>query len=293
MGATAVVTSASGEKPERTRDLGADHVVNDREVKDWGRAVAEEAGSTPSQGALAWTLANPAVVSPVVGARTLARAKEKLALSTWHRRPIIAPAATGSAIPIRSPGPPRGTAHGMAARLRRGSAIHAVGDTVLVRFDGSAATTSCAPCRNRFLWMVRMKDGPVVGAEAFLDVVAYRQVIENDEPRAIAGGRAAVPRPAPRGDRQPNPCGARSGLHGRQPPSTSRSPIVRNVLAAPMTAPLSSPGLAPIDSLAAERGVRRRSGRDVHEAHHAEYDTGSLRPALASRITSGLPSRSA
>jgi len=44
MGATVVVTSSSGEKLERARDLGADHVVNYREVKDWGRAVADWTG---------------------------------------------------------------------------------------------------------------------------------------------------------------------------------------------------------------------------------------------------------
>ncbi|MBB3473556.1 NAD(P)-dependent alcohol dehydrogenase [Sphingomonas sp. BK345] len=44
MGATAVVTSSSGEKLERARDLGADHLVNYREVKDWGRAVADWTG---------------------------------------------------------------------------------------------------------------------------------------------------------------------------------------------------------------------------------------------------------
>ncbi|SON55265.1 L-glyceraldehyde 3-phosphate reductase [Hartmannibacter diazotrophicus] len=42
------------------------------------RAVAEDVGSTPSQIALAWTLANPAVVSPIMGARTLAQAEENL-----------------------------------------------------------------------------------------------------------------------------------------------------------------------------------------------------------------------
>ena len=38
--------------------------------------VARELGATPSQVALAWTLLNPAVASPVVGARTLAQAEE-------------------------------------------------------------------------------------------------------------------------------------------------------------------------------------------------------------------------
>jgi ketosteroid isomerase-like protein len=62
--------------------------------------------------------------------------------------------------------------------------IYAVGDTVLIRFDGSATTTSGAPYRNRFLWMFRMEDGLVIEAEAFLDLAAYKQVVENNEPRA-------------------------------------------------------------------------------------------------------------
>lgn len=44
MGATAIVTSSSGEKLERARELGADHVVNYREVQDWGRAVQDWTG---------------------------------------------------------------------------------------------------------------------------------------------------------------------------------------------------------------------------------------------------------
>ncbi|MHC9417689.1 zinc-dependent alcohol dehydrogenase family protein [Sphingomonas citri] len=44
MGATAIVTSSSGEKLERARDLGADHVVNYREVADWGRALRDWSG---------------------------------------------------------------------------------------------------------------------------------------------------------------------------------------------------------------------------------------------------------
>jgi aryl-alcohol dehydrogenase-like predicted oxidoreductase len=42
------------------------------------RALAEEVGSTPAQIALAWTLTNPAVVSPIIGARTVAQAEENL-----------------------------------------------------------------------------------------------------------------------------------------------------------------------------------------------------------------------
>jgi aryl-alcohol dehydrogenase-like predicted oxidoreductase len=42
------------------------------------RALAEEVGATPAQIALAWTLTNPAVVSPIIGARTIAQAEENL-----------------------------------------------------------------------------------------------------------------------------------------------------------------------------------------------------------------------
>ncbi|OYX74444.1 MAG: aldo/keto reductase [Rhizobiales bacterium 32-66-11] len=62
------VIASSGHLTERSIEIA-------REV----RAVAEDVGSTPSQIALAWTLANPAIVSPIMGARTLAQAEENLA----------------------------------------------------------------------------------------------------------------------------------------------------------------------------------------------------------------------
>jgi aryl-alcohol dehydrogenase-like predicted oxidoreductase len=40
--------------------------------------VAREAGASPSQVAIAWTLANPAIVAPVMGARTLEQAIDNL-----------------------------------------------------------------------------------------------------------------------------------------------------------------------------------------------------------------------
>jgi aryl-alcohol dehydrogenase-like predicted oxidoreductase len=42
------------------------------------KQVANELGATPAQVALAWTLLNPAVVSPVLGARTLAQLQDNL-----------------------------------------------------------------------------------------------------------------------------------------------------------------------------------------------------------------------
>jgi aryl-alcohol dehydrogenase-like predicted oxidoreductase len=48
-------------------------------IADVVRAVAEEVGRPPSQVALAWTLTNPAVTAPIMGARTLAQAEDNLA----------------------------------------------------------------------------------------------------------------------------------------------------------------------------------------------------------------------
>jgi ketosteroid isomerase-like protein len=61
-------------------------------------------------------------------------------------------------------------------------AIWAVEDTVIIRFDGAATTTSGDAYENQFVWIFRMEDGQVVEAEAFLDLVAYQQVVENNEP---------------------------------------------------------------------------------------------------------------
>lgn len=44
MGATVAITSSSGDKLERARDLGADFLVNYREQPDWGRAVWDWTG---------------------------------------------------------------------------------------------------------------------------------------------------------------------------------------------------------------------------------------------------------
>ncbi|AEG57125.1 nuclear transport factor 2 family protein [Sinorhizobium meliloti] len=62
--------------------------------------------------------------------------------------------------------------------------IWADGDTVIVRFDGSATTTSGAPYRNKFVWIFLMKNGAVVEAKAFLDLAAYHAVVDNNEPRS-------------------------------------------------------------------------------------------------------------
>jgi ketosteroid isomerase-like protein len=100
---------------------------------------------------------------------------------------------------IHGSGPVAGTYRGLEDFSQRASAplvsrlrgpimpevrsIWADGDAVIVRFDGSATTTSGAPYRNQFVWILQMNGGRVVEAEAFLDLVAYQQVVENNEPR--------------------------------------------------------------------------------------------------------------
>lgn len=69
-------------------------------------AIAAELGATPSQVALAWTLAHPAVVSPVMGARTLAQAEENLAaldvaLSAAHLERLDQASAPAPIFPAR------------------------------------------------------------------------------------------------------------------------------------------------------------------------------------------------
>lgn len=61
------VISSSGHMNERSLQI-ASAVVD----------VAHDIGASPSQVALAWTLLNPAVVAPVMGARTLAQAHDNL-----------------------------------------------------------------------------------------------------------------------------------------------------------------------------------------------------------------------
>ncbi|MEW6256264.1 MAG: nuclear transport factor 2 family protein [Pseudomonadota bacterium] len=101
---------------------------------------------------------------------------------------------------IAGSGPVAGTYRGMKDFIDRASAplvtrlaspvvpdvraIWADGDRVIVRFDGTATTTSGAPYRNQFVWIFRMRNGKAVEAEAFLDLAAYQQVVDNNAPRA-------------------------------------------------------------------------------------------------------------
>jgi hypothetical protein len=61
--------------------------------------------------------------------------------------------------------------------------VWAVEDRVMIRFNATATTTGGHPYRNQFVWFLRMKDGRVAEAEAFLDLTAYERVVANNTPR--------------------------------------------------------------------------------------------------------------
>jgi uncharacterized protein len=100
---------------------------------------------------------------------------------------------------IHGSNPVAGTYNGKEAFVERASAplvsrlqtsiipvVHAIwadGDAVIVRFDGSATTTSGAPYRNQFVWIFWMEEDVVTRAEAFLDLAAYREVVDNNDPK--------------------------------------------------------------------------------------------------------------
>lgn len=80
-------------------------------IADVVRIVAEEIGATASQVALAWTLVNPAVTAPVMGARTLAQAEDNLgalgiALSPEHIEQLNQASALDPIFPERFLGRP-------------------------------------------------------------------------------------------------------------------------------------------------------------------------------------------
>lgn len=84
---------ATGRLNDRNRAIAAEVV-----------AVAGELGCTPAQVALAWTLANPAVVAPVLGARTPAQLEDNLgALDVVLSAEHLARLDAASAVPLGFP----------------------------------------------------------------------------------------------------------------------------------------------------------------------------------------------
>jgi len=99
--------------PTRKGIIASSGHLNDRsiEVAEAVSAVAEEIGATPSQVAIAWTLTNPAVTAPVIGARTLSQAADNLgaldlALSPAHVDRLNRASAPDPIFPARFVGRP-------------------------------------------------------------------------------------------------------------------------------------------------------------------------------------------
>lgn len=70
--------------PTRKGVIASSGHLNSRSlaIADVVGEIAEETGSTRAQVALAWTLRNPAVVAPIIGARTLAQAQDNFGALT-------------------------------------------------------------------------------------------------------------------------------------------------------------------------------------------------------------------
>lgn len=93
---------AAGEEGGRSAALIASGKVDDRvhRVVDVVKTVAQRIGRTPSEVALAWTLANPAVACPVIGARTVEQLEQNLrALDVELGADDLAELDNASAIP--------------------------------------------------------------------------------------------------------------------------------------------------------------------------------------------------
>lgn len=150
-------------------------------------------------------VAVPALASTTAGTVTNAEANneavvreafEQWAAGSGNVFDLLAPDVRWT---IHGTGPVADTYNGVEDFMQRGSVplvsrlaspltpvvhhVWAVRDKVLIRFDASAITTSGAPYRNQFVWIFRLEDELVVEAEAFLDLVAYQEVINNNEPR--------------------------------------------------------------------------------------------------------------
>ena len=102
-----------GISPTRKGIIASSGHLNERsiEVAAVVRAIAEDIGATSSQVAIAWTLTNPAVTAPVIGARTLSQAADNLgaldvALSPEHVDRLNRASAPDPIFPARFVGRP-------------------------------------------------------------------------------------------------------------------------------------------------------------------------------------------
>lgn len=100
--------NAANVSPTRKGVIASSGHLNERAlaIADVVAEVARESSATSSQVALAWTLANSAIVSPIIGARTLAQAQDNLgaldvALTPEHMARLNAASAPTPTFPGR------------------------------------------------------------------------------------------------------------------------------------------------------------------------------------------------
>ncbi|HEY3506682.1 MAG TPA: aldo/keto reductase [Actinocatenispora sp.] len=118
-----------GASPEGTRrDVAAANgslTARGIDIADTVVKVAAEIGTTPSRAAIAWTLRNPAVTAPIVGARTVAQLEDNLgALDVEFTDEQVAALDAVSAVDLGFP-------HDFLTRPMTRSVVH--GDVVLDR----------------------------------------------------------------------------------------------------------------------------------------------------------------
>ncbi len=156
--------------------------------------------------ALAATMAvsaTPAVTTPASSDTLATQRHEAIVRGAFHKwaagasifPTLLAPDVVWT---IPGSGPVAGTYQGLEDFVERASRplvsrlstplvprvhhVWAAGDRVIVRFEASAQTTAGHPYHNQFVWIFRMRDGLVAEAEAFLDLAAYQQVVDNNPP---------------------------------------------------------------------------------------------------------------
>lgn len=59
--------------------------------------------------------------------------------------------------------------------------LWAEGEHVIIHWDGETTTKQGKPYRNSYVWIFRMRDGRAAEVTAFLDLVAYDQVVRPDQ----------------------------------------------------------------------------------------------------------------
>ncbi|WP_370938373.1 aldo/keto reductase [Amycolatopsis sp. cg13] len=96
---------APGESARKSFNLAVGAVTErNLEIADVLAGVAEEIGCTPAQAGLAWTLRNPAVTAPIIGARTPEQLEDNLAaLTVEFAGPQLERLAEASAIRLGIP----------------------------------------------------------------------------------------------------------------------------------------------------------------------------------------------